>query len=277
MSDSRFPRPLGADPRNLSNPRFDGVLGHHCQPGPVGQVGAMPTITPTGTGSIPTKKMEMNLLGSFPKPSSWTAVKERKLIQSKSWFPHSLDFNEVMGTGSIEIADPMDFLLKIFESNDPVKRLNFFSHGSTGFVGCSGSIADDGSNVSMTSGWTQVIGNKRMIADPYAKFWGATGQNSKTKHQIGTKTFSLDDVRKKVANAEIWFYVCNGGSDPKLQQCIANAFQTVVKAFSKQITFHAPANFPASRKHEVSVSSEKFKDFRKLDKDSIVRTHKPNP
>ena len=197
---------------------------------------------------------ELSLVGSYPRPVAWTAAKEKELIGKDSWFPHTLDFLAVAGKGSKEITSPEDFLLKIMEASGQISRLNFFSHGVTGKIATSGEVDPAGQFCSLDTGWTSVIGGKR-IADPYAKRWGDDGENSgSVKITMGSKTFSLDDVRAKFTpDAELWLYICHGGADPMLLQNMANTLQVKVKAFSKVIVYCAPSNFPASRQHRVNV------------------------
>jgi hypothetical protein len=193
-------------------------------------------------------------VGSYPKPKSWTAAKERELIGKGTWFPHTADFLAVAGKGSLAIASPEDFLLKIVEADGSIGRLNYFSHGVTGKIATSGEVDDSGTFCTMDTGWTAVIGGKR-IADPYAEVWGDDGENSgSVKITVGNRTFSLDDVRAKFAkDAELWLYICHGGADPQLLANVANTFRVRVKAFSTVIVYCAPPDFPMNRKHRVNV------------------------
>jgi hypothetical protein len=170
------------------------------------------------------------------------------------WFPHTLDFLAVAGKGSKAITSPEDFLLKIIEANGPVGRLNFFSHGVTGKIATSGEVDPSGTSCSLDTGWTSIIGAKR-IADPYAKNWGDNGEKSgSVTIPVGAKTFSLNEVRAKFTqNAELWLFVCHGGVDPMLLQNVSNTFQVKVKSFSQIIVYCVPSNFPTSRQHRVNV------------------------
>jgi hypothetical protein len=228
--------------------------------------------------------VELNLVGSYPKPKSWTAAKELSLIGKDSWFPHSADFQAVAGKGSVVVTSPEDFMLKIVSTSGSISRLNFFSHGVSGRIAMSGEVDEEGQSCSLVSGWTQVIGTKR-IADPYARIWGDEGENSGSKVTVGTRSFSLDEVRAKFApGAEIWLYICHGGADPMLLQNVANTFRVAVKSFTKIIVYCAPATFPQSRAHKVNVltttkpsdscpSAES--DFHKLTSDASATPKRP--
>jgi hypothetical protein len=231
-----------------------GLLGGGDRPGPLRhQAEEVPLEVELEDKKPAAAVMELNLVGSYPKPVGWTAAKELELIGKDTWFPHTLDFLAVAGKGSREITSPEDFLLKIMETSGQIGRLNYFSHGVTGKIATSGKVDPAGTFCSLDTGWTQVIGSKR-IADPYAKQWGDDGENSgSVTITIGGRTFSLDQVRAKFTNAELWLYICHGGVDPMLLQNIANTFQVTVRSFSKIIVYCAPSDFPANRKHRVNV------------------------
>jgi len=263
MAGSRMPGPLGmSGDAEESQGLESGVLGASAQPGPIGNEGipldapapAAPKAADTG--------VELNLVANYPKPASWTLAKEKELIGANTWFPHSLDFQAVAGKGSQVISSPEDFLLKIIQTKGSINRLNFFSHGVTGKIAMSGTMDPNGQFVTLDTGWTGVIGAKR-IADPYAKTWGDSGEDSgSVKIQVGGTSFSLDDVRAKfTSTAEIWLYICHGGTDPMLLQNISNTFQATVKGFTKIIVYCAPQNFPTSRNHKVATkTTEKASD-----------------
>lgn len=284
MAGWTTPGPVGMNGPDPDAPQ-SGVLGGGEQPGPVGnQAGDQLDADaqekkPAATGS------ELNLVGSYTKPKDWTAAKEKELIGKDTWFPHTEDFLAVAGRGSKEITSPEDFLLKIVEARGQVSRLNYFSHGVTGKIATSGEVDPTGKSCSLDTGWTQVIGAKR-IADPYAKTWGDNGENSgSVKITVGTRSFSLDDVRAKfTSDAELWLYICHGGADPMLLQNIANTFQVRVKAFSKIVVYCAPANFPASRQHRINTLTgakpsdscpSAVNDFHQLSSDSGASPNKP--
>lgn len=262
-----------------------GLLGGGELPGPVGNQaeGQLDVEAqekkPAATGT------ELNLVGSYPLPDGWTPEKEKELIGKDNWFPHTKDFLEVAGRGSKEITSPEDFLLKIIEASGQISRLNYFSHGVSGKIATSGKVDPAGQFCTLDTGWTSVIGGKR-IADPYAKTWGDDGENSgSVRITVGRRTFSLDDVRAKfTSDAELWLFICHGGSDPQLLQNISNAFQVKVKAFSKIIVYCAPSNFPASRKHRVNVQTGAkpsdscpgaVSDFHQLSSDRGASPRKP--
>ena len=253
MAGSRVPGPLGMNRPAKAQGDSLSILGTGFPPGPIGlevpldKGSSSPSASKTG-------QMELNLVGSFPKPNSWTPAKEKQLIAAGTWFPHTLDFKAVAGSGSIEITSEWDFLLKIIAAKSSISRLNYFSHGVMGNISMAGTVDPSGSSVSFTSGWTQIF-NANCIVDPYARTWGNRGENSGTKKiTVGTTTFTLDDVRAKFAkDATIWLYLCHGGADPMLLKNIANTFQVAVKGFSKVLVYCAPKNFPASRKHKVAV------------------------
>jgi hypothetical protein len=233
--------------------------------------------------------MELSLVGSYPKPASWTAAKEKQLIAAGKWFPHTLDFKGVAGSGSIEVTSAWDFLLKIVQAKSSISRLNFFSHATTGLIAIEGTVLDDGSNVMLSGGdggWTQIISAKPgAIADPYAGTWGSFGENSGAVVTVGTTNLTLNDVRAKFStDAAIWLYLCHGASDPNLFQEIANTFQVTVKGFTKELGYCAPSNFPTSRKHKVAVVTtpkpadscpNAVADFHGLDTNANVRTASP--
>ena len=115
-------------------------------------------------GPTATATQELNLVGDFPKPASWTPQKELQQIQADKWFPSTLDFLAVAGSGSVAIADTWDFCLKVVKAPKQISRLNFFSHGTTSLIALQGQILDDGSNVLLAqnpdTGWTQVFAAK---------------------------------------------------------------------------------------------------------------------
>jgi hypothetical protein len=290
MAASRVPGPI-REAATRRNDSFVGLEGGGSVPGPIGSE-LLPD-EPLPADSKDDKSdtsVEVNLVGKFPRPSSWTDAKEKSLIAAGSWFPHTADFKGVAGTQSIEVADAWDFLLKIIEAKSSIRRLNFFSHAKTGLVAMEGTIAEDGSSVSLApSGanakWTQIFSTKAIV-DPYGGTWGSSGEDSGSiQVKVGTKSFSLDDVRRKFTKeAVIWLYLCNGATDPMLHQNIANTFQTTVKAFTPEIVYCAPSDFPQSRKHKVTpLTTQKHidscpnavADFRQLDGHGTVRTMKP--
>ena len=232
--------------------------------------------------------IELTLVGHFPRPGTWNDAVEKARIAAKTWFPHTLDFRAVGGSGSVEIASEWDFLLKIVQARSQISRLNFFSHAKEngGLVAMEGSVFADGTNVGLGAGWTQVIAGQGTIMDPYAKTWGDFGQNSGTVTvTVGTTTFTLDTVRAKFTeDAVIWLYLCHGASDPVLFQEIANTFQVKVKGFSKELVYCAPQNFPSDRKHKLAVLTTTnpddscvngVLDFHGLDTFSGVRSASP--
>jgi hypothetical protein len=258
-------------------------------PGPLGLETGPQQGEPLKRGSKNKKKKpaptELSLVGSYPKPAAWTPKKEKELIGKDTWFPHTQDFLKVAGKGSLEITSPDDFLLKIMEARGPIGRLNYFSHGVTGEIATSGTVDPEGRSCSLDTGWTSVIGAKR-IADPYAQRWGDSGEDSgSVTVTVGDKTFSLNDVRAKFKDAELWLYICHGGADPMLLQNIANTFQVKVKAFSEIIVYCAPPDFPTNRQHKVNVLTSGSKpsascpgavsDFHQLKADRGASPKKP--
>lgn len=284
MSGSRGAGPTGLNETALAS-GASGVLGGGEVPGPLGNQAGIPLDGGAGEKEPTATGIELNLVGSYPRPQSWTNAKELELIRADSWFPHTLDFLAVAGKGSKEIKSPEDFLLKIIEANGQIGRLNFFSHGVTGMISTSGQVDPKGTACYLESGWTQVIGETR-IADPYAKTWGDDGENSgSVKITVGDKSFSLDDVRAKFASdAELWLFICHAGADPNLLKNISNTFQVRVRSFSGIIVFCARDSFPASRRHRVNVNTggtlkqscdSAFSDFHELSSDRSATPRKP--
>jgi hypothetical protein len=211
MDESTTGEPLGRnDSRNDAGAPI-GVQGPREKPGPIGG-NAPPQPSPTNPAAAATQ--ELNLVGSFPKPASWTAKKELDQIHADKWFPSTLDFLAVAGKGSIAVADTWDFCLQIVKAPKKIGRLNFFSHGTGSLIALQGEILDDGSNVKLATipdaGWTQVLFPKAIL-DPFAQKWGDIGQNSGTVSlTVNGTSFTLDDVRKKfAADATIWLYLCH--------------------------------------------------------------------
>jgi hypothetical protein len=277
---------LAATTRETMRARQLEFRGRGKKPGPIGS-NAPPQPSPSNPAAATTQ--ELNLVGNFPKPGSWTAKKELDLIHAKTWFPSTLDFLLVAGTGSIAIADTWDFCLKIVAAPKKISRLNFFSHGTFSLIALQGEIADDGAKVQLATnpdtGWTQVHFAKAIL-DPFAKTWGDVGQNSgSVSLTFGGTSFTLDDVRKKFASdATIWLYLCKGAADPRLFQEVANTFQVTTKGFTHEIVYCAPGDFPTSRKHKIAVvtTSDPFDscpngdtDFKKLDTNANLRTAQP--
>jgi len=240
-------------------------------------------------GSSPSKAkgkkgQELNLVGSFPQPSSWkwNPAKEKQLVVDKKWYPHTLDFKAVAGSGSKEIASAGDFLLKIIQAKSSISRLNFFSHGVWGIIAMEGSIPQGGGSVSLGTaategGWEAIIGTGAIVR-PYGDKWGDFGEHSGTaKVPVGTTAFTLDEVRAKFTDdATIWLYLCYGASDPDLFQGIANTFQVTVKGFTSKIVYHVPGNFPKNRKHGVaSGTGNPVSDFRTLSAPTTKTPKKP--
>jgi hypothetical protein len=286
MHESTPGEPLGrSEPRDDVRPP-GGVQGPREKIGPIGG-GSAPQ--PLQTNPAVASTQELNLVGNFPKPSSWTAKKELDQIHADKWFPSTLDFLAVAGTGGVAIADTWDFCLRIVKASKKISRLNFFSHGTASLIALQGEIADDGSNVTLATkpdtGWTQVLFPKAIL-DPFAKTWGDIGQNSgSVSLTVSGTSFTLDDVRKKFASdATIWLYLCKGAADPRLFQEVANTFQVTAKGFTHEIVYCAPSDFPASRKHKIAVvttprpvdsCANGNADFRRLDTDPNVRTAQP--
>jgi hypothetical protein len=286
MDESTTGEPLGrSDSRNDAGAPI-GVQGPREKPGPIGG-NAPPQPSPTNPTAAATQ--ELNLVGSFPKPASWTAKKELDQIHADKWFPSTLDFLAVAGKGSVAVANTWDFCLQIVKAPKKISRLNFFSHGTTNVIALQGEIADDGSNVMLATipdaGWTQVLFPKAIL-DPFAQKWGDIGQNSgSVSLTVNGTSFTLDDVRKKfAADATIWLYLCHGASDPRLFQEVANTFQVTAKGFTKEIVYCAPTDFPTSRRHKVAVLTTAKAidscvngdvDFKKLDTNTNVRTAQP--
>jgi hypothetical protein len=284
MDESTTGEPLGRnDARNDAGAPI-GVQGPREKPGPIGNV---PKPSPTNPTVAATQ--ELNLVGSFPKPGSWTSKKELDQIHADKWFPSTLDFLAVAGKGSVAVADTWDFCLQIVKAPKKISRLNFFSHGLASLIALQGEIADDGSGVKLATnpdtGWTQVLFAKAIL-DPFAKKWGDAGQDSgSVSLTVSGTSFNLDDVRKKFAlDATIWLYLCHGASDPRLFQEVANTFQLTAKGFTKEIVYCAPSDFPANRKHKVTVLTTAKAidscvngdiDFKNLDTNTNVRTASP--
>jgi hypothetical protein len=291
MGESATPEPFGRPGSPSQTPADSGLGGPGARPGPIGVV-PLQTM-PTG----PTVTQELNLVGNFPKPASWTAQKEVQLIQSGKWFPNTPDFLAVAGKGSIEIKNTWDFLLKILAAKNKISRLDFFSHGVTGAIVLAGQTRDDGSNVDFSSNpdtkWTQVLvpgKNSKAIMDPFAGKWGDLGENSGTASVTSDSgvSFTLDDVRNKfAAGATFWLYLCHSSADPVLFQQVANTFQVTAKGFSSELVYCAPPAPPfptTSRAHTMAVVSDPKNpagscpgksDFRQLDSDPKVRTAAP--
>lgn len=253
MSGSRGAGPTGLNETGQAG-GASGVLGGGEVPGPLGNQAGIPLDGGAGETKPAVTGTELNLVGSYPKPAAWTAAKEKELIGKDSWFPHTLDFLAVAGKGSKEITSPEDFLLKIIEASGQISRLNFISHGVGGLIATSGAIDPGGTECSLDTGWTQVV-DEKYIADPYAKLWGDGGENSgSVKISVGSRTFSLDDVRAKfTADAELWLFICHSGADPMLLKNVSNTFQVKVRAFSEIIVFCAPNSFPTSRRHRLNM------------------------
>jgi hypothetical protein len=285
MDESTTGEPLGRGESRDDVRPLTGVQGPREKVGPIGSV---PTQA-SPKAPTPATTQELSLVGDFPKPASWTAQKELQQIQADKWFPSTLDFLAVAGSGSVAIADSWDFCLKIVKAPKNISRLNFFSHGTTSLIALQGQILDDGSNVMLAqnadTGWTQVLAPKAIL-DPFAKTWGDVGQNSgSVSMTVNGTSFTLDDVRKKFASdATIWLYLCHGAADPRLFQEVANTFQVTAKGFSKEIVYCAPSNFPASRRHKVAVVTTTKPadscangdvDFKKLNTNANVRTAQP--
>ncbi len=283
MAESTPADPLGRPASLTQNAPKPGLQGSGARPGPIGFVS--PQQMPTG----PQTTQELNLVGDFPKPASWTPQKELQQIHADKWFPSALDFLAVAGSGSVAIADTWDFLLKIVKAPNKISRLNVFSHGSTSLIALQGEILADGGNVILAqkpdTSWTQVFAAKAIL-DPFAKTWGDVGQNSgSVSMTVGGTSFTLDDVRKKfAAEATLWLYLCHSAADPRLFQEVANAFQVTAKGFSHELVYCAPGNFPTSRKHTVAVvttpkpadsCSSGDTDVKKLDANANVRTATP--
>jgi hypothetical protein len=290
MAGYRGPDVLGETPPTATPRDHPGVLGGGFPSTPVGS--AVPLDTPAPAAAAKAATVELNLVGSFPKPGTWTAAKEKQLIGADTWFPHTLDFKAVAGSGSLEVTSVWDFLLKIVQAKSLISRLNFFSHATTGLIAIEGKLLDDGSNVQLaTTGtdgkWTQIISGKSgPIMDPYAGTWGTFGENSgSVSVTVGATPITLAAVRAKfAADATIWLYLCHGASDPNLFQQVANTFQVTAKGFTKELLYCAPANFPTSRKHRVAVLTTAkpadscgsgVLDFHGLDSNSNVRTATP--
>jgi hypothetical protein len=109
--------------------RTSGLLGGGEAPGPLGNQAGVPLDGGAGANKPAVAGTELNLVGSYPKPTGWSAAKEKELIGKDTWFPHTLDFLAVAGKGSKEITSPEDFLLKIIEANGQISRLNFWFVG----------------------------------------------------------------------------------------------------------------------------------------------------
>ncbi|SRR6266567_5487027 len=234
---------------------------------------------------------ELSLVGSFPKPISWTQTTEKALAAANTWYPHTLDFKEVAGRGSIEVTTVWDFLLKIVHPPGAlISRLNFFSHGNADLIAMNGEILVDGSNVMLGAGaddgWGEVISRPGAIVDPYATTWGTFGENGGTKNvTVKVTKFTLTDVRARFTpDAIIWLYICHAASNPALFQEIANTFQVTVKGFAGEILYCVPSDFPSNRKHKLAVMTTPkppnpcetaVADFHGLDSDSRLRTALP--
>jgi hypothetical protein len=284
MAESTTPGPLGsAKAPTPAAPKptgpQTGLLGDGAKPGPIGSV------PPVALPQVAAQTQELNLVGDFPKPTSWTPQKELQLIGAKTWFPSTDDFLAVAGRGSVAITNTWDFLLKIVKAPKQISRLNFFSHGIFGQICLQGVILPDGSNVIVSTqpdtAWTQVFASKA-IMDPFAKTWGSQGENSgSVTMTVNNTTFSLDTVRKKfTADATIWLYLCHSSGDPRLFQEVANTFQVTAKGFKGEIVYCAQPGFPTNRKHKIAVTPTDActggdTDFKKLDKDPTLQTATP--
>ena len=286
MDESTTGEPLGRnDARNDAGAPI-GVQGPREKPGRSAGV-APPQPSPTNPTAAATQ--ELNLVGNFPKPASWTAKKELDQIHADKWFPSTLDFLAVAGKGSVAVANTWDFCLKIVKAPKKISRLNFFSHGTGSLIALQGEILDDGSNVMLATnpdtGWTQVLFPKAIL-DPFAKKWGDIGQNSgSVSLTVNGTSFTLDDVRKKfAADATIWLYLCHGAADPRLFQEVANTFQVTAKGFTMK-SYIAPPPISRRAGSTRSPSSPQPKpidscvngdaDFKKLDTNTNVRTAQP--
>ena len=285
MDESTTGEPLG---RNGS--QHDGGAATRIE-GPREKVGPISNLPPQALpmGPTATATQELNLVGDFPKPASWTLQKELQQIQADKWFPSTLDFLAVAGSGSVAIADTWDFCLNIVKAPKKISRLNFFSHGTASLIALQGQILDDGSNVLLAqnpdTGWTQVFAPKAIL-DPFAKTWGDVGRNSgSVSMTVNGTSFTLDDVRKKFASdATIWLYLCHGAADPRLFQEVANTLQVTAKGFTNELVYCAPADFPTSRRHKIAVVTTPKPadscvngdvDFKKLDTNANIRTATP--
>jgi hypothetical protein len=286
MDESTTGEPLGRDDARSDAGAPIGVQGPREKPGPIG---SNPPPQPSPSSPTAAATQELNLVGNFPKPASWTAAKELAQVKADKWFPSTLDFLAVAGKGSVTVTNTWDFCLQSVKAPKKISRLNFFSHAKLDLIALQGEILDDGSDVKLATvqdaGWTQVFFPKAIL-DPFAKQWGDVGQNSGTVSlTVNGTSFTLDDVRKKFApDATIWLYLCHGASDPRLFAEVANTFQVTAKGFTKEILYYAPTDFPASRKHKVTVLTTPKAidscangdvDFKRLDTNTNVRTAQP--
>ena len=259
MAELTTPGPLGGGPpapaTPLQTPPPPGVKGPGSKPGPIGSV------PPVALPQVPVQTQELSLVGDFPKPPSWTAKVELDLLNAGHWFPSSLDFLAVAGSGSQIVSNSGDFLLKIVKAPKQISRLNFFSHGIFGALWLQGVIDPQGLNVTESSQdfttWTQVHSpGGKAIVDPFAKWFGDKGENSGNSITVGATTITLDAVRRKfVQGATMWLYLCHAAGDPKLFQEVANTFQVTAKGFSGEIVYCPPQpGFPANRRSKIAVS-----------------------
>ena len=292
MAGSRIPGPVGSGQSGSETPDDFRPPARGFSPGPVGdevplQAGSgkpPPKPSPPQPPPQPAQAVELNILADFPTPAEWRAnpKTEKDLAAASTWFPSTADFQAVAGKNATTVNTAFGLLLAIFNSPSPIKRLNFFSHGKTGLISFEGTIDPKGTSVSFANGsdkaFGQIFGKVDAIADPYAGIWGTKGENSSTKITLDKTTLSLDDIRAKFTkDAVIFLYLCNGGSDPLLQQQVANAFKVTVKAFSSQTLFFVPNNFPQNRKHDVGIkgTNDKFSDFHQLDNNSKITSLPP--
>lgn len=284
-SDYPFAGQAGDEPDNPLREHVPGHIGDEVEldagsPKPGGS---------SGGGASTTG--ELNIVAEFPNPWSSNPTKELQQLAAKKWWPGTVDFQGVAGSGAVVVADVWTFLLTIIKFAKPISRLNFFSHGMPGFLSCKGTIDPSGDSVSFDNDpdtkWTQIFGKPKAIVDPYAKTWGVEGENPDTILQINKQDVTLRAVRSKfAAGAVIWLYICNSAVDTLPLQQFANVFQATVKGFTKEVVYcvGTPAELKA-RKHKVTINTENDpekscqkqseSDFRKLDSHSTVRTVSP--
>lgn len=223
---------------------------------------------PAGTGD------ELNIVGKYKKPASWTPEIERKRAFSNTsgsfkamkWAPMLEDFRGVALPASETVATDWDFLLKIVRKSEPIRRLNFFAHANSRIIAMSGEWRDldpDGGgdiffSASADDRWEERANvstpDPFEILAPYSVTWGRDGTNDLATKVVDGTNFSLADVRKKFAtDAQIWLYMCHVGATAGLLQMIADTFRVTVRGFTMPVSYITPTNFPASRRHSLNV------------------------
>jgi hypothetical protein len=244
-----------------------------------------PKIKPKPKGGGASTK-EINVIGTFDNPFA-TPADEVAAMKADRWSPSSDDFSAVAG-GARKISSYSQLLSVILVDGDhetkdgSISRINIFTHANSDLLAFSGTISSSGLSAQVSLGVNSALSVDTLNNLSQS---GVTFTIAAKSKKIASKSFSLDDVRRRFAkDAVIVIYACHSAMDGKFVQQIADTFLVKVRGFTDVIGYYPtyddqPKAVVKSRR-SVGIgynSKVKESDFHALDSNASKVEKSPTP